>query len=184
MTLTQPRKTLPVASWTNAAWIALSLAVSLLVIVPVSLPAQTGTNVLQTNYAALVRAEQNRSACVQGRRYVCGRILQLLPDGMVVDSGYADLLKRPFNKSWVVKGTATVTRDARAVEENAPDAVCVGIVFLTGTPKTPKVNQYDYVVTHAYPAGEYKYSPVPGVEKTIRRFSASLELAVKLSDRN
>jgi len=163
-----------------AAAFCLALAVCLVCILSGSASAQTSTNAVQTN-TALVRAEQIRSACVQGRRYVCGRVLQILPEGLVVDSGYADLLKRPFNKSWVVNGTATVTRDSRAVEENEPDAMCVGVVFLTGTPKNPKVNPYDYVVTHAYPAGEYKYSPVPGVEKTVRRFSASLDRAIKLN---
>ena len=100
---------------------------------------------------------------------------------MVVDSGYAGLLKPPLNQSWVVRGTAEVKRDPAAVEEKKSDAVCIGLVFLTGIPKKPQVHEYDYVVIHAYPAGQHVYTPVPGVQKTIRRFSGSLERAIKLN---
>jgi len=130
------------------------------------------------------RAEQIRTACVEGRRYVCGKVLQVTAEGLVVDSGYPDLLNPPFNKSWVVRGTATINRPPQLLEQKAPDAVCVGLVFLTGIPKKPEVHEYDYVVLHAYPAGQYQYKPVPGVEKTVRRFSGSLELAVKLNSVN
>lgn len=98
-----------------------------------------------------------------------------------MDSGYADLLKPPLNRTWVVPGTASLTRNPAALEEKKPDAVCVGLVFLTVFPKKPKVNEYDYVALHVYPCGEYQYQPVPGVEKTIRRFSGSLERAVLLN---
>ena len=134
--------------------------------------------------SAGARAEQIRTACVDGRRYVCGKVLQVTGDGLVVDSGYPDLLNPPFNKSWVVRGTASINRPAQLLEQKAPDAICVGLVFLTGIPKKPQVNEYDYVVLHAYPAGHYQYKPVPGVEKTVRRFSGSLELAVKLNSQN
>jgi hypothetical protein len=134
--------------------------------------------------SAGARAEQIRTACVEGRRYVCGKVLQVTADGLVVDSGYPDLLNPPFNKSWVVRGTASINRPSQLLEQKAPDAVCVGLVFLTGIPKKPEVHEYDYVVLHAYPAGQYQYKPVPGVEKTVRRFSGSLELAVKLNLQN
>src|SRR5262245_48305783 len=138
-----------------------------------------------TNQPSLgARTEQIRTTCVEGRRYVCGKVLQVTTDGLVVDSGYPDLLNPPFNKSWVVRGTATINRPPQLLEQKAPDAVCVGLVLLTGIPKKPEVHEYDYVVLHAYPAGQYQYKPVPGVEKTVRRFSGSLELAVKLNSEN
>jgi hypothetical protein len=105
-------------------------------------------------------------------------VLQVKPDGIVVDSGYDRLLSAPFNQSWLVPGTVSVSRDSNAVEENKADAICVGLVFLSNTPKRPAVKAYDYVVIHGYPAGKYVYVPVAGVEKTIRRFSASLDWAV------
>jgi hypothetical protein len=125
------------------------------------------------------RSEKVRAACIDGRRYVAGRVLQVTQEGLVIDSGYSKLLEAPFNKSWVVSGTAVIERDAHAVEENKPDAVCVGLVFLANTPKRQPVKPYDYVVIHAYPSGKYIYKPVPGVAKPIRYFSASLERAVQ-----
>lgn len=124
------------------------------------------------------RAEKIRAACIEGRRYVAGRVMQVTTNGLAVDSGYASLLQPPFNQSWVVRSTASVEKDSHMVEENHPDAVCVGLVWLANTPKRPQLKLYDYVVIHAYPAGEQIYRPVPGVEKKLRRFSASLENAI------
>jgi len=129
---------------------------------------------------ASVRAEQIRTDCVKGRRLICGRVLKISPDGLVVDSGYMDLLRPPLTQSWVVPGTATASRDRAVLELNEAGTPCIGPVFLTDIPKRPKVNNYDYVIITGYPAGQYAYSPAPGVEKTIRKFSAGLETAVRL----
>jgi hypothetical protein len=87
----------------------------------------------------------------------------------------------PLNRSWVVRGSASVSRDPSAVEEKRPDAICIGPVFLSNIPKRPPVKQYDYVVIHAYPAGDYVYSPIEGIQKTVRRFCAGLDSAVKIN---
>ena len=128
-------------------------------------------------------AEQIRNRCIAGRRFIAGRVVQVTPDGLVVDSGYSQLLSPPFNHAWVVRATASVARDPHPVEAKKPDAVCVGLVFLSNIPKRPAVKAYDYVVLHGYPAGDYAYVPVPGVKKIIRHFSASLERAVELNVR-
>src|SRR5215471_13613512 len=52
------------------------------------------------------QAEQIRTACIEGRRFICGRVLEVTPTGLIVDSGYEQLLSPPFNHSWVVRGTA------------------------------------------------------------------------------
>jgi hypothetical protein len=135
----------------------------------------------ESQNALAQKAEEVRMSCIEGRRYICGRVMQILPGGLVVDSGYAELLKPPFNQSWVVRANVTVTKNPSLIEEKKPDAICVGLVFLTSIPKKPAVKLYDYVVIHGYPAGEHLYAPVPGVEKTIRQFSASLERAVSLT---
>src|SRR5262249_10831314 len=127
------------------------------------------------------RAEQIRARCIEGRRYIAGRVLQVVPEGLVVDSGYSALLAPPFNHSWVVSGIASVNRDANAIEEKKPNALCIGVVFLSNIPKRPAVKAYDYVALHGYPAGEYVYSPVAGVQKMVRRFSASLDRAVQIN---
>jgi hypothetical protein len=146
-------------------------------------PKASGTNAPPTTNSASmdVRAERIRGECINGRRYVCGRVLQILPDGLIVESGYTELLNPPLNQSWVQPGTVSLKLDPKVVETTAPDSVCVGTVFLTDIPKRPKVNRYDYVVIHGYPAGQFTYSPVPTVTKTVRRFSAGLETAVTLN---
>jgi uncharacterized repeat protein (TIGR03806 family) len=133
----------------------------------------------QTNLAA--RAEKIRAECIQGRRYVCGRVLQITPAGLVVDSGYPSLLQPPLNRSWLTRANVAPARPAVLVEGAEPDAIAVGLVFLTDLPKRPAVRQYDYVALHGYPAGHCEYVPVPGVTKTIRRFSGGLETAVRLT---
>jgi hypothetical protein len=127
------------------------------------------------------RSESIRNACIEGRRIIAGRVVQVTAEGLVVDSGYRRLLSPPFNQSWVTPGTASINRDANALEEKTPNGVCIGLVFLSNIPKKPKVKSYDYVMIHGYPAGEYTYVPVPGVQKTIRRFSAGLENAVRIN---
>ncbi len=133
------------------------------------------------DFSADVRAEKIRGECIQGRRYVCGRVLQILTNGLIVDSGYTELLQPPLNQSWVQPKTVSLKLDPKVVETTEPDSPCVGAVFLTDIPKRPKVNRYDYVVIHGYPAGQITYSPVPGITKTVRRFSAGLETAVALN---
>ena len=125
------------------------------------------------------RAEQIRTACLNGRRRICGQVIQMTPAGLVVDSGYTDLLRPELGRSWVAPGTVTANRPPNLVEEKAPGSACVGLLFLTDIPKRPAVKLYDYVIIQAYPAGEYRYEPVPNVTKTIRKFSARLENAVQ-----
>jgi hypothetical protein len=59
----------------------------------------------------------------------------------------------------------------------------VGLVFLTDTPKSrrakPKV--LDYVVLDAFPTGQFTYNSVETIQRTVRRFSASLPVAVRLN---
>jgi hypothetical protein len=128
-----------------------------------------------------LNSEQIRTRCIEGRRYIAGRVVQVYTNGIVVDSGYSKLLAPPLNRSWLVPGTVSLSRDSSAVEESKPDAICSGLVFLSNIPKRPAVKNYDYVVIHGYPAGKYVYTPVAGVEKTIRRYSASLDRAVDLN---
>lgn len=127
------------------------------------------------------RAEQVRMDCIAGRRLICGKVLKVFPDGLVVDSGYTDLLRPPLTESWVVPGTVTAHRNPAVLELNEPGTPCIGLAFLTDIPKRQKVNQFDYVILMGYPAGQYIYTPAPNVEKTIRKFSAGLDTAVKLN---
>ncbi len=126
--------------------------------------------------------EKIRADCLQGRRIICGRIVKMFPEGLVVESGYTGLLRPPLNKSWLVPGTVRATRAADLVEGNEPGCVCVGLVFIAPVPKSrlakPKLD--DYVVIQGYPAGQYTYTSVGSIQRTVRRFSAALATAIQL----
>jgi hypothetical protein len=127
--------------------------------------------------------EKIRADCVQGRRIICGRIVKALPDGLVVDSGYTSLMRPPLNKSWLIPGTVRARREANLVESNEPGSVCVGLVFLTALPKSRSTapKPYDYVVIQGYPTGQYTYTSVGTIRRTIRSFSAALASALKVN---
>ena len=127
------------------------------------------------------RYEKVRMDCIQNRRIIAGKIVKVLPDGFVVDSGYADLSRPPLNESWLVPGTVTATRPANLVEANYPDALCVGLVFLTDLPKSRRVipKLYDYVNIEGYPAGKYIYTSVGDVQRTVRKFTHNLDNATQ-----
>jgi len=125
--------------------------------------------------------EQSRSACIAGRRAICGKILRVFPNGLLIESGYASLLREPKTKSWIVPGSVVASREPNLVEAREPGTICVGTVFLTDLPPRGKPHQYDYVVITGYPAGTYTYTSVGTIQKTVRRFSANLNEAVKAS---
>jgi hypothetical protein len=126
-------------------------------------------------------SEKVRSECVAHRRCICGRVLQVTPAGLVIESGYTNLLQPPFNHFWLTPASAAPVRPANLVEGTAPASPAIGVVFLTDFPKRQTVHPYDYVTLIGYPAGHCDYSPVKGLSKTIRRFAGGLERAVKLN---
>lgn len=129
-----------------------------------------------------VRAEQIRTACIQGRRCVCGRVLKVFPTGVLVESGYPNLLRDSLHGAWHLPATVATSRPTNLVESLEPDSLCVGTAFLTDLPKLrgAKIQQYDYVVLHSFPAGEFTYKSVGDIKRTVRRFSGGLETAVRL----
>jgi uncharacterized repeat protein (TIGR03806 family) len=131
--------------------------------------------------AVFQSAEQVRAECLEGRRMICGKILRVLPDGLVVESGYPDLLRPPLTDSWLVPGSVAATRPPNLVESREPGAVCVGTVLLTDLPRARGIipKPFDYVILLAYPAGETTYTSVGTVQKTARRFTGTLAAAVK-----
>ncbi len=147
------------------------------------LPAAAQTNVASSTNQMSVRdqrAAEIRTACINGRRCVCGKVIKIVPEGLIVDSGYTALMDAPFTQSWVIPGGALVNRDAKLLERSEPASPCIGTVLLTDFPRRPAVKLYDYVLLQGYPAGEYLYTPVPGIQKPIRKFTGGLDSAVKI----
>ena len=146
------------------------------------------TNSTQQNKAnnallAFQHAEQIRASCLQGRRRICGKIIKVLPEGIVIESGYTNLLRSPLTDAWLIPGTVTATRTPNLIESNEAGSICVGNVLLTDVPKArgKKPKLYDYVILLAYPAGQQTYTSVGTVTKTVRRFTGTLGVAVKLN---
>ena len=131
--------------------------------------------------SAAERFEKIRLDCIASRRIICGKIIKVLPDGLVVESGYTNLMRSPLEKSWLIPGTVTASRAAGLVEANQAGAVCVGTVFLADLPKgrgaAPKPQLYDYVNLEGFPVGEYTYSTIGDIHHTVREFTTKLENA-------
>jgi mono/diheme cytochrome c family protein len=122
-----------------------------------------------------------RAECLEGRRIICGKILRVLPDGLVIDSGYTGLLRPPLTDSWLIPGAVNAMRTPNLVESREPGSPCVGTIFLSDLPRSrgKKPKPFDYVILLAYPAGEHTYTSVGMVQKTVRRFSGALSAAMK-----
>jgi hypothetical protein len=133
--------------------------------------------------AAFQHVEKLRNTCIESRRLICGKILQVLPGGLVVESGYTNLLREPLIQSWLVPGRAQASRAENLLEEKKPGAICIGLVFLTDFPKGKRFKpaQYDYVIIQGYPAGQYTYTSAANIKRTVRRFSAGLDTAIQLN---
>jgi hypothetical protein len=125
------------------------------------------------------RVEQIRINCIENRRIICGKIIKVLPDGLVVDSGYTNLMSPPLNLSWFVPGAVTSRRAVGLVEGNRPDSVCIGPVFLTDWPKKPVAKVHDYVDIVGFPTGQYVYTSVGNVKRCVQKFSAKLVKAIQ-----
>jgi hypothetical protein len=145
-------------------------------------PEQTWLLAQQIN-SYVVATENIRDDCIKDRRTICGRIEKVLPDGLIVDSGYTSLLRPPLNRFWLVPGTVTAERQPHLVEGRNPDDICAGLVYLTDTPKSrlAKPKAFDYVILQAYPAGRYTYKTLGNLQRTVRHFSASLQKAVQIN---
>jgi hypothetical protein len=150
---------------------------------PANAAAEVATATNETFGSAVLRAERVRAECIRGRRTLCGKILLVLPAGLVVESGYTNLLREPLTRSWLVPGTVSATRAQDQVESHEPGSPCFGTVFLTDLPRKrgPKPKRYDYVIIEGYPAGHYTYTSLGTIHKTVRRFSAELARAVELN---
>jgi len=136
-----------------------------------SLPAQKSSSPIELR-------EELRARCIEGRRSLCGKIVRLFPNGILVESGYTNLLRAPLTKSWLVPGSAVASPAPGLLESKEPGAICVGTVFLTDLPRG-KPHLYDYVIICGYPTGEFTYTSVGTIKKTVRRFSANVDKAVK-----
>jgi hypothetical protein len=142
---------------------------------------QTATSPTDRDIANAQQVEKIRLDCIENRRLICGKIVQIQPEGLVVDSGYTNLARYPLNQSWLVPGTVVASRATNVIEGKQPDSICMGLVFLTDLPKITgrQPSLYDFVSLAAFPMGQYTYNSVGDVRRSIRRFSTKLPKAVE-----
>jgi len=134
-------------------------------------------SVQENNIQVLQHVEELRAQCIQERR-----IIKILPEGVVVDSGYTNLMRAPLNQSWLISGTVEAEHATNIVESSAPDSVCIGPVYLIDLPKPPrgmKPKLFDYVVLDGFPMGKFAYTSIGDVQHTVRQFSAKVTTAVR-----
>lgn len=143
--------------------------------------AQSGTTSANQDVVLAQRVEKIRQECIANRRMICGKILKIQPDGLVIDSGYTNLSRYPLNRSWLVPGTVVAARATNVIEGNQPDSICIGQVFITDLPRSTgaKPKLYDYVNFEAFPTGHYTYNSVGDLQRTVRKFSTKLPKAVE-----
>ncbi|HEX4265647.1 MAG TPA: hypothetical protein VH597_15020 [Verrucomicrobiae bacterium] len=136
---------------------------------------------IKQNTAYAQEVEKVRLECIQNRRRICGKIVKVLPEGLVVDSGYTNLMREPLNRSWLIPGTAEATKPTHLIEESRTGAFCVGLVFLTNIPRAPgtKPKLYDYVNIEAFPVGPHTYVSVGDLHRTVRGFSFGLVKSIE-----
>jgi hypothetical protein len=155
----------------------LSFGLALCAVADTNTPATSPAS--PTNQVSTIELrEQLLTTCLNARRSICGKILRIFPNGLLVESGYTNLLREPLTKSWLVPGSVVASLAQNLVESKEPGALCVGTLFLTDLPRG-KPKQYDYVILAGYPTGEFTYNSVGSVRKTVRRFSANLDKAVQ-----
>jgi hypothetical protein len=142
--------------------------------------ANPGNNAQAIDY--MRSTEAIRADCILGRRIICGKIVKVLPGGLIVESGYTNLMRLVLAHSWLIPGTVAAEREPNQLEKNETDAICIGLVYLTDTPKSrrAKPRLFDYVDLQAFPVGQFTYNSVGNLQRTVRHFSGSLAMAVQL----
>lgn len=142
---------------------------------------QSGATQVNPDVAFAQHVEKIRQGCILNRRMICGKILKIVPEGLVIDSGYTNLARDPLNRSWLMPGTVVAARARNVIEGSQPDSICIGQVFLTDVPGIagPIPKLYDYVSLEAFPIGQYTYHSVGDLQRTVRKFSTKLAKAVE-----
>ena len=109
---------------------------------------------------------------------IAGKVLQKLPNGLLVDSGIYEMPYEPNDKGeYVYHGKSSFIHNTpnqfeESMRRTRPRAVHVGLVLLVDFPKYPDVVDDDLIRALAYPVGEYSYTTAQDARKTVRRFSA------------
>jgi hypothetical protein len=145
-----------------------------------SLDAATRWIIAQKTERKQSDAVENQSASYNYEgpaRLIAGKVLQKLPNGLLVDSGVYEMPSdgggQIYSGERVYHGKAIFFLNSpsqydEAVRRNR----YVGLVLLVDFSRYSDAVDDDLIKALAYPVGEYSYTTSQGAQKTIRKFSA------------
>jgi hypothetical protein len=126
----------------------------------------------RTIAAAQEKYSRLKAKLVQGSRRVDGKVLQKISEGLLVESGDLERALQEHNER-VYGDTGGVT-----FESGIPGGEALGLVLLVDYPD-PNMTDEGHVDIIAYPLGLFSYDTLNKSSKTVRKFSADLETAIR-----
>jgi hypothetical protein len=121
--------------------------------------------------AAYARYQAIKAEVEQGNRRIEGKVLQKIPEGLLVDSGAAAIA--------IDEGMHNVSfAGGTLYEGTAPGVEALGLVLLQDYPD-PNIADEGHVDIIAYPVGLFTYDSVNKSSKTVRKFSCDLDKAIR-----
>ena len=148
----------------------------------IEFPIHLRDNFAQTNQSLSMaqRVAEVRWDCIQNRRIICGKILK----GAAGWAGRAQRIHQPDAAPVEFFMACARRGDGRSAPQILSRTIsrmpfASAWLFLTDLPKKPVARAYDYVNLTGFPTGQYTYTSVGDVQRTVRRFSAKLDKAVQ-----
>jgi hypothetical protein len=130
---------------------------------------------------ALIRAQELdalKKNFAQGSRTISGRIIQKIPEGLLVDSGREDIDEVGHKDiEFDSQGNMATSLTTTVQEGDTAGATCLGLVLLEDHPRAAELVDDNVVVTIGYPDGQFSYKAVSGGQKTIRKFTTDFNKA-------
>jgi len=131
--------------------------------------------------AAFAQAQQLaglKKAFAQGSRTISGKIIQKIPEGLLVDSGREAIDEVGHTDvEFDAQGNMGTSTTATLQEGDTAAAECLGLVLLEDHPREAQLVDDNVVVMLGYPDGQFTYKAVSGGEKTVRKFTTDFNKA-------
>ena len=111
-------------------------------------------------------------------RTVSGKIIQKIPEGLLVESGQSEIDQVGHTDvEFDRMGNMSTSTTATLQEGDTARSLCLGLVLLEDHPRYDQLVDDNVVVILAYPDGQFSYKSVGGGQKTVRKFTADFNRA-------
>lgn len=129
-------------------------------------------------HAVQTRIQTAQQALIQRSRTISGKIIQKIPEGLLVDSGREDIDQVGHTDvEFNARGDMSTSKTVTLQEGDTAGALCLGLVLLADHPRYNQLVDDNVVVVLAYPDGQFSYKAVSGGQKTVRKFTADFNKA-------